>query len=85
MRVSIYTPLCDYFLRLKIDLVTLTFSEIEKITGKSLPQSALKYSSWWANDETHTQAKNGWMAAGWKSSDVNLGTKLIQFNRVDRT
>ena len=83
--MSIYSPLCDYLSDLKVNSVVLSFADIEGIIGRSLPQSAFEYNAWWANDRTHTQAKNGWMAANWQILDASLGTKVVQFNRKGRT
>ena len=83
--MSVYTPLCDYLSDLKVNSVVLSFADIEEIIGRSLPQSAFEYNAWWANDRTHTQAKNGWMAANWQTLDASLGTKVVQFNRTGRT
>lgn len=82
--MSKYDPLCDYLLECKTDKVTLTFSEIEKIIGSSLPPSAYKYREWWANDASHTQAANGWLVAGCQTLEASLGFKIVQFNRVGR-
>ncbi len=83
--MSKYAPLHHYLVRVKTNKLTLTFAEIEKIIGANLPRSAFNYPEWWGNDLTHTQAANGWLAAQWKKSDVNLLTKVVQFNRIGRT
>ena len=77
--MSKYDPLCDYLLECKTDKVRLTFSEIEKIIGRRLPPSANNYREWWANDTSHTQAANGWLAAGWQTLEVSFGFKVVQF------
>lgn len=82
MRVSVYAPLCDYLLECKTETMILSFREIEKITNWTLPDSAYKHhSAWWSNHESHTQARNGWMAAGWCVRHVNLQDLVVQFNR----
>ncbi|MCY4361387.1 MAG: hypothetical protein OXE42_04250 [Gammaproteobacteria bacterium] len=80
--MSVYTPICDYLSGLKQDSVMLSFTEVEDITGRTLPDSALKYRLWWENDETHTQAVNGWMAAGWQTTDVDLHAMTVRFSRT---
>ena len=54
--------------------MTLTFEEIEKIIGDSLPKSASVYDEWWENSYTHSQAK-AWRSAGYKTVDVNMNKK----------
>ena len=64
----------------KVQVVTLTFLEIEEILGFTLPDSAFKYTAqWWANDETHVQA-HAWSEAGWKAFPQKNG-KHIAFMR----
>lgn len=53
--------------------VTLSFSELERILGSSLPQSALTHRPWWANQKdskTRPQA-HAWLSAGFEVDSVN--------------
>lgn len=50
--------------------VKLTFADIERITGYSLPGSAREYVQWWANDYSHSQAVS-WMDAGYETDFVS--------------
>ena len=81
---SKYALLRDYLLASSKDRVKLSFDEIEEIIGASLPNSARMYRSWWANDEHHTQARNGWMAAGYLVSDVDLERETVLFVRREQ-
>ena len=80
--MSVYTPICNYLTGLEKDSVALSFTEVEEIIGRGLPGSARKYRLWWENDETHTQAVNGWMAAGWQTADVDLHAMTVRFSRI---
>lgn len=72
-----YEPLRKHLDNLKI---TLTFKEIEEILGFKLPPSAYKYEAWWDNTTgNHTQRK-GWIDAGWKVVERDLG-KTITFQK----
>ena len=53
----------------------LTFSKIESLLGFTLPSSAYKYQAWLANDNSHSHAK-AWLNAGWKVTQVKLGTSV---------
>ncbi len=64
-------------------VVSITFSEVEKILGVPLPKSARIYREWWANDKTHVQAAGGWMAAGWKVGHANLNSEQVIFEQFD--
>lgn len=56
-------------------MITMSFSEIEKVLGKKLPSSAYSHRSWWANQAAHVQA-DAWMSVGMKTYDVILGKKV---------
>jgi hypothetical protein len=60
----------------------LSFRKIEEIIGDSLPESARKYSAWWANDaKTHPQGRS-WVEAGWKVESVNIEKEEVVFKKV---
>ena len=58
--------------------IVLTYPEIEALLGFALPPSAYKYQPWWANDNSHSQAK-AWLNADWRVVQVNLG-KSVKFS-----
>lgn len=76
-----YSPLGDFLSQCEDDLIELSFKEIEDILGSSLPDSAREHREWWGNDRSHTQARNGWLAAGWEVSHVDLQRKIVVFRR----
>ena len=43
-----YTPLINYLSGSEGDSTDLTFSELEKILGRTLPESARKYPAFWS-------------------------------------
>lgn len=50
--------------------IILSYKEIEKIIGDTLPPSAYEYpEAWWANDYTHSQAV-AWIDAGYETDFV---------------
>lgn len=76
---SKYSPLRTYLENSGMDRVELSFKEIEDILGSKLPSSAYSYRAWWANDLSHTHARNGWLAAGYMVSTVDLVGKRVVF------
>jgi hypothetical protein len=76
-----YEPLGRYLSESREGFKTMSFSEIEKILGFSLPMSANVHRPWWANDETHVQAFDGWLSIGWKVESVNLTTQYVTFRK----
>ena len=62
----------------------LKFSELEKIIGSGLPRSACNRRTgwlWWSNDVSCTQARNGWLAAGWIVSYVDYVKSVVYLRR----
>lgn len=76
-----YYTLGRYLSGLKSELKTLSFGEVEEILGFSFPVSARTHRPWWANDETHVQAVDGWLSVGWKAESVDLATEMVTFRK----
>ncbi|WP_252233884.1 hypothetical protein [Clostridium sp. ZS1] len=65
-----YMELKKYLLSVMEPIVTLSFNEIERIIGDTLPKSAYVHAEvWWANDYTHSQAI-AWIDAGYETDYV---------------
>ena len=81
--MSKYSPLAKHLSKEKnngIKRIARTFEEIEHIIQSSLPHhSEIKHRAWWANDKTHVQAKDGWLAAGYKVEAINLKKEVVVF------
>ncbi len=59
----------------KVGEVTLSFSEIERILGAPLPESATTHRPWWENQresKSRPQA-HAWLSAGFLVETVNQG------------
>jgi hypothetical protein len=78
---SKYEPLRKYLLNSEEDSIQLSFDEVEEIVGE-LPSSSRQHQAWWSNNESHTNAKNGWLAAGWMSSKVDMVHQNLTFTRT---
>lgn len=73
-----YRPLAEYLLSLNETRITLSYYQIEKILGFTLPNTANKYKqSFWANTETHSYASS-WLAIGYKTR-VNVDNDTVTF------
>ena len=73
-----YRGLAEYLLSSSETRVTLSYSQIEKILGFALPDTARKFKqSYWANTETHSYASS-WMAVGYKAR-VDLDSDTVTF------
>jgi hypothetical protein len=78
--MSKYFSLMQYLQKSGKSSEFLTFAEIEKILGDSLPPAASIHRAWWGNHINNHQAKS-WMKAGWRVDTVMLGQN-VTFKRV---
>ena len=68
-----YDPLTAYLSATNKSKITLTYSEIEKVVGFTLPKSSYSDGRWWMNnDKTHTQSA-AWGNAGYEVESSKLG------------
>ena len=64
------------------DMIRMTFKEVEdKIQGE-LPQTAREHRAWWANSETNSHARHGWMYVGYEASSVDMEAQELVFMRA---
>lgn len=78
---SRYAGLGDYLDEQDEDSIELSFQVVEETIGGDLPPSAARHRAWWANTETHTQAR-AWLDHGWEVDKVNLDQEAVTFRRV---
>lgn len=78
--ISKYEILADHLRESPGTSLQMKFSEIEAVVG-SLPDSARKYRAWWSNNASHTHARQGWLAAGWKTKNVDMAAQRLTFMR----
>lgn len=78
---SKYEALAEYLRRQPGAPIEMTFGEIERIVGE-LPMAARTYRAWWSNNTSFTHARNGWLAAGWKTAKVSMDGRTLTFIRV---
>jgi hypothetical protein len=70
-----YAPFAEYLEGQATRSVTLSFEEVAGLVG-GLPKSARDHRAWWANDESHVQAR-AWLQAGWLVESVDLGAARV--------
>jgi hypothetical protein len=76
-----YAPLYQHLVKWRGKEWRATFSEIEKVLGFRLPDSARIHRPWWANQGErggHSHAL-AWEMAGWKTSQVDMPGERIVF------
>ena len=63
--------------------IPITFEEIETVIGSPLPPSARKFRPWWSNNPSNSVITHAWLAAGYKSTQVDLKLERLTFIRDD--
>lgn len=82
--VGKYATLAQYLEGLQEATCVIEFKRLEEILGSELPRSACRRQTgwlWWTNDLSRTQARNGWMAAGWRVSRVDYQRRVVSLRR----
>jgi hypothetical protein len=77
-----YDSLITYLKGREDHVFRLSFAEVERILGDSLPESARKYAAWWSNspvDPTHSWARE-WVASGWRAYP-KFADSSVEFRR----
>ena len=77
---SSYAAIGSHLAGVAGDEATLTFDDVERIVGRSLPMSARKHRAWWANTDTHSQART-WLTVGWRVDAADLEAGTVTFVR----
>ncbi|MET0179188.1 MAG: hypothetical protein ABW194_01740 [Novosphingobium sp.] len=80
-----YDPLRRYLEGLETESWDARFSDVEKVLGFAIPDSATRHSAWWANEThgSHSHARS-WQDAGWATRNVDLRGKRVRFERGRR-
>lgn len=64
--------------------LSLTFAEIEALTGKPLPASARAARGWWSNrDGQGTLQARAWIEAGYNVTDIDLDGERVTFRKIE--
>ena len=77
-----YKPLQSHLERRHGRPEMLTFEDIEEIIGKTLPESAIKHRSFWANDNTENGPARAWVRAGYRVAYLDREEKVVRFERT---
>lgn len=80
--MSKYANLSQHLGHAGAGVIRLGFKEIETILGFSLPESAYRYPAWWSNNPTGHSHSLAWVAAGWRSEQVDVAGRRVTFRRA---
>lgn len=76
-----YQPLEDCLASRSESEVAMTFDEIERVIGETLPASAGRR-EWWSNNEQSSVITRSWKRAGFVSAQVDMAGRKLVFRRV---
>ena len=79
--MSKYQPLRDFLEGCGTETVAMTFAEIERVLGFKLPSSQ-SYRAWWSNNPNNNVMTKAWLAAGYKTKDVDVEGRKLVFRRT---
>jgi hypothetical protein len=79
-----YEPLGQFLREQGTQEVRLTFGDIERIVGAKLPPSARKQRAWWSNNPQNSVMTRVWLAAGFRSEQVDLDARRLVFRRAPK-
>jgi hypothetical protein len=80
--MSKYDPLHKWLSARSESRISVTFTQIEKILGFTLPRTARKESAWWANEDNvtsrHVQCK-AWLDVGFHVEKLSVAKETLDF------
>lgn len=79
--MSKYEPLERFLKAQKTDEVAMTFSEIEKVIGRPLPEKSSRHRAWWSNNPSNNVMTKAWLSAGFETERVDMGSRRLVFRR----
>ncbi len=79
--MSKYEPLGKFLSQQHRSHVPMTFHEIERILGRSLPPSKT-HRAWWSNNPTNNVMTQQWLNAGYETESVDITSEKLVFRRV---
>jgi hypothetical protein len=82
--MSKYEGLGSFLKNQRNDRVPMSFADVERVTGRKLPPSAVKHRPWWSNNPSNSVMTRVWLDAGFESEQVDMAGRRLVFRRVRR-
>jgi hypothetical protein len=80
--MSKYAPLGEFLRAQRVGEVPMTFAEIERVIGAKLPPNSPQYPAWWSNNPLNNVMTKVWLAAGFRTEQVDVKARKLVFRRV---
>ena len=81
--MSKYDALQAFLERQRAERVPMTFAEVERVLGFKLPKSQ-SYPAWWSNNPSNNVMTRVWLAAGYKTEQVDIEGRKLVFRRMPK-
>lgn len=75
-----YEPLGEFLRSQRLDRISMTFGEIERILKAKLPDSK-KHRAWWSNNPDNNVMTREWLDAGYETESVDIASGKLVFRR----
>jgi hypothetical protein len=79
-----YSRLGEFLRSQRAKEVPMTFAEIERIIGAKLPANSPQYPAWWSNNPSNNVMTKVWLAAGFRTEQVDIKARKIVFRRIEQ-
>ena len=79
--MSKYEPLTQFLSAQRAQEVPMSFTEIERVLGFSLPTKASGIRAWWSNNPSNNVMTKAWLAAGFITDRVDMGSRRLVFRK----
>jgi hypothetical protein len=79
--MSKYEALRAFLEKQHSERIAMTFGEIETVIGFKLPKSQV-YPAWWSNNPTNNVMTKEWLAAGYRTEQVDIEGRKLVFRRA---
>lgn len=83
--MSKYDPLTVFLRSRSGQDVRMSFDEIERVLGLKLPEKSKRIRAWWSNNPSNNVMTRAWLAAGYKTAQVDVAGETLVFTRADGT
>jgi hypothetical protein len=82
--MSKYDPLGTFLRNRDANETPMTFAEIERVLGFSLPPKAQNHPAWWSNNPSNNTMTKVWLDAGYRTERVNVAARKLVFVRQEK-
>ena len=83
--MSKYDPLTSFLVTKAGREIRLSFAELEQIIGQKLPDKSKMHRPWWSNNPNNNVMTKAWLAAGYKTAQVDIAGEMLTFVADEQT